>query len=39
MGVREMTQQKASEDIINASLPKGRNVVVDSMCFRLVREV
>jgi hypothetical protein len=39
MGVREMTQQKAGEDATNVSLPRGRNVVVDSMSFKLVKEV
>jgi hypothetical protein len=39
MGVREMTQQKTGENKTNVSLPRGRNLVVDSMSVKLVRDI
>jgi len=38
VGVTEMTQQKASVETINLTLPRGRSAVVDKMRFKLVRE-
>ncbi|PVH91661.1 hypothetical protein DM02DRAFT_606319 [Periconia macrospinosa] len=38
VGVTEMTQQKAGIETINATLPRGRSVVVSKMHFKLVPE-
>lgn len=38
VGIREMTQQKASENTVDTVLQRGRNVIVDNMTFKLVRE-
>lgn len=37
VGVREMTQQNARIDTIDALLPRGRSVIVNKMNFKLVR--
>jgi len=37
VGVREMTQQNARVDTVDATLPRGRSAVVDRMNFKLVR--
>ncbi|EOA83909.1 uncharacterized protein SETTUDRAFT_164277 [Exserohilum turcica Et28A] len=37
VGVREMTQQNARIDTIDALLPRGRSVIVNKMSFKLVR--
>lgn len=38
VGVTEMTQQKAGVDTTDATLPRGRSVVVNKMNFKLVPE-